>query len=86
MKKIPYGQSDIIKILQKNYYYVDKTPFIPLIEESDDFLVFLRPRRFGKSLWLATLATYYDIKNKERLHEIFKSEKRDRRIMLDCWS
>ena len=73
MKKIPYGQSDIIKILQKNYYYVDKTHFIPLIEESDEFLIFLRPRRFGKSLWLATLATYYDIKNKERLHEIFKN-------------
>ena len=73
MKKIPYGQSDIIKILQKNYYYVDKTTFIPLLEDIGDFLIFLRPRRFGKSLWLATLATYYDLKNRDRLSEIFKN-------------
>ena len=73
MKKIPYGQSDIIEILQKNYYYVDKTPFIPRLEEADKYLIFLRPRRFGKSLWLATLATYYDIKNKERLMKYLKT-------------
>jgi hypothetical protein len=72
MKKIPYGQSDIIEILQNGYYYVDKTRFIPLVEEAGKYLFFLRPRRFGKSLWLATLATYYDIKNKDKLTEIFK--------------
>ena len=73
MKKIPYGQSDIIDILQNNYYYVDKTRFIPLVEEAGKYLFFIRPRRFGKSLWLATLETYYDIKNKDRLTEIFKN-------------
>jgi len=72
MKKIPYGQSDILEILSNNYYYVDKTSFIPLVEDAGKYLLFLRPRRFGKSLWLATLETYYDIKNKDRLTEIFK--------------
>ena len=55
MKKIPYGKSDIVQILTENYYYVDKTRFIPLIEQAGDYLFFLRPRRFGKSPWLATL-------------------------------
>ncbi|GAB6162351.1 ATP-binding protein [Desulfothermus naphthae] len=72
MKKIPYGKSDIVQILAENYYYVDKTKFIPLIEQAGDYLFFLRPRRFGKSLWLATLETYYDILNKDKLTAIFK--------------
>ncbi|GAB6162349.1 ATP-binding protein [Desulfothermus naphthae] len=72
MKRIPYGKSDIVQILAENYYYVDKTRFIPLIEQAGDYLFFLRPRRFGKSLWLATLETYYDILNKDKLTAIFK--------------
>ena len=72
MKKIPYGKSDIIQILTEDYYYVDKTKFIPLTEKTGDYLFFIRPRRFGKSLWLATLETYYDLKNKDSLTDIFK--------------
>ena len=73
MKKIPYGKSDIIQILTEDYYYVDKTKFIPLTEKTGDYLFFIRPRRFGKSLWLATLETYYDLKNKDSLTDIFKA-------------
>lgn len=73
MKKIPYGKSDIVQILTENYYYVDKTSFIPLVEQAGDYLFFLRPRRFGKSLWLATLETYYDILNKDKLSSIFQN-------------
>jgi len=72
MKKIPYGKSDIVQILRENYYYIDKTRFIPLIEQAGDYLFFIRHRRFGKSLWLATLETYYDILNRDKLTTIFK--------------
>ena len=72
-KKIPYGLTDFVRIQTENYYYIDKTRFIPEIEEDDNFLFLLRPRRFGKSLWLNVLCAYYDIYYKERFDEIFKS-------------
>ena len=60
-KKIPYGISDYARISTENYYYVDKTSFIEKIEASAPFLFLIRPRRFGKSLWLNTMMTYYDM-------------------------
>ena len=60
-KKIPYGISDYAEIMKENFYYVDKTRFIETIEASAPFLFLIRPRRFGKSLWLNTMMTYYDI-------------------------
>ena len=60
MKKIPYGESDFRKIKLENFYYIDKTHFIPKIEMMPSFLFFIRPRRFGKSLFLNILAFYYD--------------------------
>jgi len=47
--KIPYGITDIIKIRKRNFYLVDKTHFIPKLEEAGDYLIYLRPRRFGKT-------------------------------------
>ena len=70
-KKIPYGVSDFEKIRKENYY-VDKTRFIKLIEASPDYLLFIRPRRFGKSLWLSLMEHYYDISKKDRFEELFK--------------
>jgi len=61
LKKIPYGLSDFKRVRTQNYYYIDKTPFIAKIEEDAEFLFFLRPRRFGKSLTIAMLEAYYDI-------------------------
>ncbi|VEN74071.1 conserved hypothetical protein [Candidatus Desulfarcum epimagneticum] len=70
-KGIPYGISDFEKIRVKNKYFVDKTHFIPLLEEHE-YVFFIRPRRFGKSLWISILECYYDIQLKERFDEFFK--------------
>jgi hypothetical protein len=72
MKKIPYGESDFRKIKLENFYYIDKTHFIPKIEMMPSFLFFIRPRRFGKSLFLNMLAFYYDIYYKDEFEEIFQ--------------
>ena len=50
MKRIPYGISDYENLIRKNCYYVDKTMYLEKLEDLDDTLVFLRPRRFGKTL------------------------------------
>ncbi len=60
-KKIPYGISDYARIIKENFYYVDKTRFIDQIEMAPPFLFLIRPRRFGKSLWLNLMKTYYDV-------------------------
>ena len=49
-KGIPYGISDFSRLIDQNYYYVDKTHFIPQIEEIANYLFLIRPRRFGKSV------------------------------------
>ena len=54
-KLLPYGMMNFADIRLDNYYYVDKTSFIPVIEQSDRFFFFIRPRRFGKSLTLNTI-------------------------------
>ncbi len=53
--KFPYGISDFKKIINNGYFYVDRTDRIPMIEDTGDHLLFLRPRRFGKSLFLSML-------------------------------
>jgi hypothetical protein len=59
--RFPYGLADFRKIREEGYFYVDRTDRIALIEEVGHQLLFLRPRRFGKSLWLSTLENYYDL-------------------------
>jgi hypothetical protein len=61
MIKLPYGIADFRRIRRQGMTYVDRTAYLPLIERLGSTLVFLRPRRFGKSLWLQTLANYYDL-------------------------
>lgn len=61
-KRIPYGKQNWEEIRLRDCYYVDKTSFIPKIEEANDYFFFIRPRRFGKSLLLNMLKQYYDIK------------------------
>ena len=73
MKKIPYGISDYKTIVEKHYLYVDKTRHIEILEESGEpYVVFLRPRRFGKSLFTSVLEYYYDVKYKDEFDELFK--------------
>ena len=71
MKALPYGISDFPRIMRKNYYYVDKTRFIELIERQPPYLFLIRPRRFGKSLFLAMLETYYSIDYASTFDELF---------------
>ncbi len=73
MKKIPYGISDFIRLKSEDFYFIDKTPYIEKIENyPSSFLMFLRPRRFGKSLLIAILEAYYDLHFKEEFDDIFK--------------
>ncbi len=71
MKALPYGISDFPRIMRKNYYYVDKTRYIEMIERQPSYLFLIRPRRFGKSLFLAMLETYYSIDYADSFEEIF---------------
>ncbi len=72
MKKIPYGIQKIDKIMNENFLIIDKTNFIEKIEEIDEpYIVFLRPRKFGKSLWINIMETYYDISRKDEFNKIF---------------
>ena len=59
--KFPYGLADFYKIRKEGYFYQDRTAYLRVVEERGTQLIFLRPRRFGKSLWLSTLANYYDV-------------------------
>ncbi len=59
--KFPYGISDFYQLITEAYFYVDRTDRIRAIEDAGKQLLFLRPRRFGKSLWLSTLENYYDV-------------------------
>ena len=68
--KFPYGISDFRKIITQGYYYVDRTDKIRAIEESDSQL-FIRPRRFGKSLVLSMLENYYDVAKKGEFDTLF---------------
>ncbi|MCP4657870.1 MAG: AAA family ATPase [bacterium] len=60
--KIPYGIADFYALRTSGYLYVDRTDRIRLLEDLGPALLFLRPRRFGKSLWLRTLSCYYDLR------------------------
>ncbi len=70
-KRIPYGVSNFVDIIERNQYYVDKTMYIPKLEDEADALFFIRPRRFGKSLFINMLRAYYDINMKGRFEELF---------------
>ncbi|MCX6581317.1 MAG: AAA family ATPase, partial [Candidatus Aminicenantes bacterium] len=71
LKRIPYGKTDFNDFRKTNLYYVDKTRFIRDIEEKGDFLFLIRPRRFGKSLFLGIMEAYYDIHYKDRFDYFF---------------
>ncbi len=71
MKQLPYGVSDFKLLRQENLYYVDKTMFLPKMENENRYLFLIRPRRFGKSLFLSMLETYYDVSEKENFHKYF---------------
>lgn len=71
VKRIPYGVSNFVEVVEQNQYYVDKTMYLPLLEEQPSNLFFIRPRRFGKSIFLSMLRAYYDISQKDKFQTRF---------------
>ena len=72
MKKLPYGISNYEKIMMENYYYVDKTKYIEMLENlPENYVMLLRPRKFGKTLFTSTLEYYYDINAKEKFEKLY---------------
>ena len=69
--QIPYGVSDFKRIRTEGYYYVDKTRHLAMMEERDSFVFFVRPRRFGKSLFLSMMENYYDLNRKKDFERLF---------------
>lgn len=73
-KKIPYGLTDYVLLMTDDYYYADKTQYIVQLEQTARFLFLIRPRRFGKSLFLNMLNCYYDVKYADRFDELFGNQ------------
>lgn len=71
IKGIPYGMSNFEDVITQNRYYVDKTMYIPMLEDQANYLIFIRPRRFGKSLLLSMLRSYYDLSQKDKFQQLF---------------
>jgi hypothetical protein len=72
MIKIPYGISNFETLVSNNYIYIDRTPFIARLEQINyRYLFFLRPRKFGKSLFLSTLDYYYNLNHKSKFQSLF---------------
>jgi len=69
--KLPYGIADFASLIADGYVYVDRTQYIQTMEELGRALLFVRPRRFGKSLWLHTLSTYYDVRYRDQHQNLF---------------
>ena len=73
MKKLPYGISNYQELIEDNYYYVDKTKYIEKLENlAEKRIMYLRPRKFGKTLFTSVLENYYDIKKTEEFKELYK--------------
>ena len=68
--KFPYGISDFQSVILENYFYCDRTDRIPLLER-EKYQLFLRPRRFGKSMFISMLENYYDVATKEQFKALF---------------
>jgi len=71
MMKFPYAVSEFDKIRTRNDVYIDRTHHIPFLEEWGDQILFLRPRRFGKSLLLSSLMAYYDVTKADDFQRLF---------------
>ena len=73
MKKLPYGISNYEELIKDNYYYVDKTKYIEQLESlAEKRIMFLRPRKFGKTLFTSMIENYYDLKKADKFEELYK--------------
>ncbi|MGO5120947.1 ATP-binding protein [Prevotella sp. Sow4_E9_plate] len=71
VKQVPYGVADFATVIEQNLYYVDKTMFIPELEKQPRNLFFIRPCRFGKSIFLSMLYSYYDCTQSHKFQSLF---------------
>ncbi|MGK5092907.1 AAA family ATPase [Deltaproteobacteria bacterium TL4] len=72
MMRLPYGISDFARLVRDGYHFVDHTPYVEKLEKEDaPYLFFLRPRRFGKSLFVSLLSYYYGIEHKDQFQALF---------------
>ena len=73
VKQIPYGVADFESVIDRGLYYVDKTMYLAELEKQPDTLIFIRPRRFGKSLFISMMRAYYDKSKAEHFEKLFGS-------------
>ena len=71
VKGIPYGVASFEEIRNENMYYVDKTHYLPMLEFTGKYLFLIRPRRFGKSVFISMMRSYYDICKAEQFDTLF---------------
>ena len=71
VRLLPYGISDFKQLRREGKYYVDKTMFLPPMEDQGNFLFFIRPRRFGKSIFLSMMRAYYDVNERGKFDTLF---------------
>ena len=72
MKKLPYGISNYEELVEDGYYYVDKTKYIEILENlAEKRIMFLRPRKFGKTLFTSVLENYYDVKKANKFEKLY---------------
>ena len=79
VQNLPQGYSDFRRLRELNLHYVDKTRTIETLENDSGFITLLRPRRFGKSLFVSTLFYYYDLKS---ITFIFKSTQLQKKTLI----
>ena len=73
MKKLPYGISNYEELVEDGYYYVDKTMYIEKLENlAEKRILFLRPRKFGKTLFTSMIENYYDIRKVDKFEKLYK--------------
>ena len=73
IKQIPYGVADFESVMNQNLYYVDKTMYLAELENQPRTLIFIRPRRFGKSLFISMMRAYYDKSKAKDFDTLFGS-------------
>ena len=71
VKGIPYGVARFEEVRNENFYYVDKTMYLPLLEDTGKYLFLIRPRRFGKSVFVSMMQAYYDIAQADKFDRLF---------------
>jgi len=75
-KAVPVGIEDFERIINEDYYYVDKTLLIEeLLINRAPVTLFTRPRRFGKTLNMSMIKYFFDVKNKEENKKLFENLK-----------